>query len=131
MVNRTRPDRFLHVHYVGKLNQLACGGSYVDVGKVLGREAVANVGSYWTIDALLIDERSAEAAIEWTHFKTNQDRVLRGAEWVVFDRDSALIEEIRAYYASPQAMDLERLELAGFDYLRRGYKLVSPRETSK
>jgi len=90
--------------------------------------AVANLGSYWTIDALVIDERKAEAAIEWTHFKTKQGTVLRGAEWVVFDRASGLIKEIRAYYASPQAQDLERLELGGFDYEGRGYQLVSPRQ---
>ena len=38
-----------------------------------------------------------------------------------------LMQEIRAYYASPQAADIKRLELGGFDYERRGYKLVSPR----
>jgi hypothetical protein len=92
--------------------------------------AVANFGSYWTIDTLLIDERKAEAVIEWTHFKTNQGTVLRGAEWVVFDKESGLIREIRAYYASPQAKELERLELGGFDYAGRGYRLVSPRQTS-
>ncbi len=90
--------------------------------------AVANFGSYWTIDALLIDERKAEAVIEWTHFKTKQGVALRGTEWVVFDSDSGLIKEIRAYYASPQATHLERLELGGFDYAGRGYRLVSPRQ---
>ena len=91
------------------------------------RAAVANFGSYWTIDALVIDERQALATIEWTHFKTRQGTVLRGAELVVFDKDSGLIKEIRAYYASPQARDVERLELGGFDYAGRGYPLVSPR----
>ena len=92
--------------------------------------AVAKVGSYWTIDALLIDADKAEAVIEWTHFKTCQGTVLRGAEWVVFDRETGLMREIRAYYASPQATELERLELGGFDYERRGYELVSPRSRS-
>jgi SnoaL-like domain len=94
------------------------------------KSAVENFGSYWTIDALVIDERKAEAAIEWTHFKTKQDKVLRGAEWVVFDKDSGLISEIRAYYASPQATELHRLELGGFDYVERGYPLDSPRKVS-
>jgi methyltransferase len=89
--------------------------------------AVANFGSYWTIDTLVIDERQAQAVIEWSHFKTKQGTVLRGAEVVVFDRDSGLIREIRAYYASPQAPGIERLELGGFDYAGRGYPLVSPR----
>ncbi len=91
------------------------------------KEAVVNFGSCWTIDALLVDEKKAEAVIEWTHFKTRQDILLRGAEWVIFDADSGLMQEIRAYYASPQAADIKRLELGGFDYERRGYKLVSPR----
>ena len=94
------------------------------------RYAVENFGSYWTIDTLVIDERKAEAAIEWTHFKTKEGTVLRGAEWVVFDRDLGLIKEIRAYYASPQAKDLKRLELGGFDYAARGYRLSSPRRIS-
>ena len=34
---------------------------------------------------------------------------------------SGLIEEIRAYYASPQAEGLARLELQGFPYAERGY----------
>ena len=54
--------------------------------------------------------------------------MLRGAEVVVFDRATGLIQEIRAYYASPQAKDVERLELSGFDYAGRGYPLVSPRQ---
>ncbi len=29
--------------------------------------------------------------------------------------------EIRAYYASPQAPGLDRLELAGYPYAERGY----------
>ena len=65
--------------------------------------------------------------IEWTHFKTSQGTILRGAEWVVFDTGTGLMQEIRAYYAAPQTSDLKRLELGGFDYERRGYVLVSPR----
>jgi hypothetical protein len=94
------------------------------------KSAVENFGSYWTIDALVIDERKAEAAIEWTHFKIKQNKVLRGAEWVVFDTDSGLISEVRAYYASPQAAELDRMELGGFDYTGRGYVLASPRKIS-
>ena len=71
---------------------------------------------------------TAEAAIEWTHFKTNQDKVLRGAECVVFDRASGLIREIRAFYASPQAEGIARLELGDFDYAGRGYRVTSPRK---
>ena len=107
-------------------------GPFRGAGKIAGRwcAAVEKGGSYWTIDALLIDADNAEAVIEWSHFKTGQGTVLRGAEWVVFDRASGLMREIRAYYASPQAADLERLELGGFDYEGRGYTMFSPRSRS-
>lgn len=107
-------------------------GPFRGAGKIAERwcAAVETLGSYWTIDALLIDADKAEAVIEWTHFKTCQGTVLRGAEWVVFDRETGLMREIRAYYASPQAPDLERLELEGFDYGQRGYEMISPRRSS-
>ena len=52
--------------------------------------------------------------------------MLRGAEWYVFDDETGLINELRAYYASPQAKDLERLELGGYDYEGRGHALAPP-----
>jgi hypothetical protein len=48
--------------------------------------------------------------------------------YCVFDSGSGLIKEIRAYDASPQAADLDNLELSGFDYAERGYTLISPRQ---
>ena len=89
------------------------------------RDAVANLGSYWTIDRVVVDADRNEAVIEWAHFKTKQDVVLRGAEWYDFDVASGLIKELRAYYASPQG-DLKRLELGGMDYAGRGYALSPP-----
>lgn len=88
--------------------------------------AVERLGSVWTIDRLLTDADSAQAVIEWSHFKTFQGTVLRGDEWYVFDRETGLISEIRAYYASPQDPNLDRLELEGFDYEGRGYVLEPP-----
>lgn len=88
--------------------------------------AVKNLGSVWTIDQTLTDARSGRAVIEWTHFKTFEGTVLRGDEWYVFDPDTALIREIRAYYASPQDANLSRLELGGFDYEGRGYAMEPP-----
>ena len=88
--------------------------------------AVSNLGSYWTIDQIVLDPDKDQAVIEWTHFKTKRGTVLRGAEWYVFDDESGLIKELRAYYASPQAKDLDRLELAGLDYEGRGYALSPP-----
>lgn len=90
------------------------------------RDAVNKLGSYWSIDRLLIEPLSYQAVMEWTHFKTKQGAVLRGIEWYEFDRESGLIKEIRAYYASPQAQGLERLELGGFDYNGRNYPMAPP-----
>lgn len=88
--------------------------------------AVENLGSYWTVDRLLVDPLSEQAVMEWSHFKTRAGTVLRGIEWYEFDRSSGLISEIRAYYASPQASDLSKLELGGFDYEGRGYPSAPP-----
>lgn len=90
------------------------------------RQAVENLGSYWTIDRLVAEPASHQAVIEWTHFKTRQGTVLRGDEWYVFDPGSGLIAEIRAYYASPQDPSLTHLELGGFDYAGAGYALAPP-----
>lgn len=88
--------------------------------------AVANLGSYWTVDTLLVQPLRWEAVMEWTHFKTVQNVILRGIEWYEFDPASGLIREIRAYYASPQAAELTRMELGGFDYSGRGFALAPP-----
>jgi hypothetical protein len=90
------------------------------------RDAVNNLGSYWTIDKLVIEPLSFQAVMEWTHFKTRQNMMLRGIEWYEFDAASGMIKEIRAYYASPQAQGMDRLELGGFDYAGRGYPDAPP-----
>lgn len=90
------------------------------------RDAVRNLGSYWTVDRLLIEPHSRQAVMEWSHFKTKQNMILRGIEWYEFDAASGLISEIRAYYASPQATGHDRLELGGFDYAGRQYPDAPP-----
>lgn len=90
------------------------------------RTAVEQLGSYWTVDRMLCDPTSHQAVIEWSHFKTKAGSVLRGDEWYRFDPASGLIEEIRAYYASPQDPSLDRLELGGYDYAGRGYATAPP-----
>lgn len=87
---------------------------------------VATLGSAWTIDRLLADPTSAQAVIEWSHFKTAEGTILRGDEWYVFDEGSGLIAEIRAYYASPVDPTRRELALDGFDYAGRGYPLTCP-----
>lgn len=83
--------------------------------------AVRTLGSRWTVDEVICDPETGRAVIEWTHVKTEDGVVLRGDEWYRFDRDTGLIAEIRAYYASPQAEGLDRLELQDFPYGERGY----------
>jgi methyltransferase len=90
------------------------------------RAAVETLGSYWTIDRLVCDPSTHQAVIEWTHFKTKQGTMLRGDEWYLFDPDTGLIREIRAYYASPQEKSLDRLELGGYDYAAAGYATAPP-----
>lgn len=104
------------------------GGPFRGAATIARRwaEAVAQLGSRWTIDRMIVDPASAQAAIEWTHFKTKAGVVLRGDEWYLFDRPTGLIHEIRAYYASPQDRNYDRLELAGFDYAGRGYPTDVP-----
>jgi hypothetical protein len=87
--------------------------------------AVANFGSFWTVDSIICDPATRRAVIEWTHFKRAQNTILRGDEWYVFSTNG-LIAEIRAYYASPQDASLQRLEIDGFDYAGRGYPMRAP-----
>jgi hypothetical protein len=88
--------------------------------------AVQKLGSYWTVDNVMCDPPRRRAVIEWTHFKRAQGVMLRGDEWYEFS-PRGLISEIRAYYASPQDISLQSLELGGFDYAGRGYPLKAPR----
>jgi hypothetical protein len=104
------------------------GGAFVGAQAIAERWAAAvhNLGSIWTIEQVITDPATARAVIEWTHYKTFAGTVLRGDEWYIFDKATGLISEIRAYYASPQAAELERLELAMFDYAGRGYSQQPP-----
>ena len=95
------------------------------------REAVEILGSYWTIDHVIVDPYTDRAVIEWTHFRTKTGTVLRGDEWYAFDAESGLIKEIRAYYASPLDPSLKTLELGGFDYQGRGYPLSAPAQIKR
>jgi len=87
---------------------------------------VRRLGSVWTVDEVVTDPSTGRAVIEWTHFKSYENRILRGDEWYRFDAESGLISEIRAYYASPQDPSRRELVLDGFDYAGRGYPLEAP-----
>ncbi|WP_219894221.1 nuclear transport factor 2 family protein [Aquisediminimonas profunda] len=88
-------------------------------------EAVRNLGSHWTVDQVICEPESRRAVIEWSHFKRKFGVILRGDEWYIFS-PAGRIQEIRAYYASPQDSSLEMLELGGFDYADRGYPMSAP-----
>ena len=85
-----------------------------------------NLGSKWTLDRVLIQPETDEAVAEWTHWRTKNGSYLRGDEWYVFDRDSGLISEIRAYFAAAWDPSLEKSEIPGFDYAGRDYPLTPP-----
>ena len=98
-------------------------------GETIGQRwkaAVETLGSFWTVDQVICDPPTRRAVIEWTHFKRKSGVILRGDEWYIFS-PSGLIQEIRAYYASPQDASLQALELGGFDYAGRGYPMKAPK----
>ncbi len=101
------------------------GGPFVGARTIAERwaAAVAELGSCWSVDSFVGDASRGIAVIEWSHFKQYKGELLRGDEWYVFDRETGLICEIRAYYASPQDAALKRLELSGFGYEARGYAI--------
>jgi methyltransferase len=102
------------------------GGPFIGARTIAERWvwAVKTLGSQWSVDSVICAPATDRAVIEWTHHKQTTGVVLRGDEWYHFAPDSGLITEIRAYYASPQAPDLQRMELAGFPYAERGYPTV-------
>ncbi|MAA73472.1 MAG: ketosteroid isomerase [Salinisphaeraceae bacterium] len=87
---------------------------------------VKTLGSRWTIERVLVAPDGREAVIEWTHWKTGIDEVLRGDEWYIFNEDVTLIEEIRAYYAAPADKSVSVNQLKDFDYAGRGYHMAPP-----
>ncbi|WP_322041276.1 nuclear transport factor 2 family protein [Burkholderia diffusa] len=84
---------------------------------------VAELGSRWTIEKILVSHDTHEAVIEWTHWKTKLGTALRGDEWYVFDPETCRIKEIRAYYAAPADKAAAINEIVEFDYAGRGYHL--------
>ena len=88
-------------------------------------EAVANLGSYWTVDQCICDPARRRAAIEWSHFKRRKGVLLRGDEWYIFS-SRGLIKEIRAYYACPAAVPARTHELGDVPYAERGYPFKPP-----
>jgi hypothetical protein len=89
------------------------------------RDAVLNHGSRWTLDHVIVDAERGEAALEWTHWKTNYGGHVRGGEFYLFDHEGK-ITELRAYYAAPATDTRERYELALFEYGQRGYSTSAP-----
>ena len=65
------------------------------------------------------------AAVEWSRTFHQPDRILRGYEFYEFEPATALIREIRGYYAAAPNADNARNEIIGFDYKGRGYTILS------
>ncbi len=89
-------------------------------------DVISRVGSVWTVDSIVVDRDRPLAVVEWTNFKTLAQGYMRGDEWIRFDADSGLIDEIRPYYAASPDPSSEVNELGGFDYQQRGYPLAPP-----
>jgi hypothetical protein len=85
-------------------------------------EYLGNRGGRYFIDKIISSVEQCAAAVEWTYHRS--DRILRGSEFYEFDPESALISEIRGYYAAAPNLDDTQHELIGFDYEGRGYKTV-------
>ncbi len=80
-------------------------------------------GGYFTVDQVLTDVARHAAAVEWSRFYSEPDKVSRGLEFYAFDPVTLRIREIRGYYAAEFNPNLARHELAGFDYAGRGYPI--------
>ena len=122
MTSCMEPDA---VHYfpAGAPQGTFVGAAAIAAGWI---KAVETLGSFWTIDRVLVDASRLEAVIEWTHFKPKQGIHLRGDEWYVFS-PAGLIREIRAYYSCPAAVPPRTHEIGDFDYAGRGYPLQPPK----
>ncbi|MFD7713148.1 nuclear transport factor 2 family protein [Streptomyces sp. NPDC059786] len=89
------------------------------------RQLVLTIGSAWSIERMIIEPESFQAVIEWTHWKTKLGGYLRGDEWYVFDPETGLISEIRAFYASaPDGRD--EVTMQGYDYEANGHRMTPP-----
>ena len=91
---------------------------------------VKELGSWWTVDHVIIDPEAQEAVVEWTHFKPKIKGYLRGDEWYRFD-DNGLITEIRAYYACPAQKDIARQEIGDYPYEENEYPVTLPKNALK
>ena len=99
-------------------------------GVLRGAQAIAEcwarcvdeLGSHWTVDNFAGDPASAQAVIEWSHFKRKPGLLLRGDEWYRFDKAGRILE-IRAYYAAPTHDGVKEHGIGGFDYAGRGYPM--------
>jgi uncharacterized protein (TIGR02246 family) len=96
-----------------------------------GAEAIGNgieqliqgQGGYFTVDQVLTDVARHAAAVEWSRFVREPDKISRGLEFYTFDPATLRIREIRGYYAAEFSPNVARRELADFDYAGRGYPI--------
>src|SRR5262245_12108329 len=47
---------------------------------------VARNGLWWTVDQILTDDQRCSAVMEWTLLNPTARRIVRGVDWIVFDK---------------------------------------------
>jgi methyltransferase len=83
-------------------------------------------GRCWTVDQVLVDVERHAGVLEWTSFTGQNDSIMRGVDWFVFDPQTLRIQEVRPYTAAPVQPTMARQELGDFDYAVRGYPTSRP-----
>ncbi|MDP9936821.1 hypothetical protein J2T11_003189 [Paenarthrobacter nicotinovorans] len=89
------------------------------------RKLTITIDSAWSIERLIGEPESLQAAIEFTHWKPARNGYVRGSEWYKFDPESGKITEIRAFYSS-SADNRDANTLEGYDYEANGYRMAAP-----
>jgi SnoaL-like domain len=93
---------------------------------------VPELGIFFTLDQLFTDVDRCAAVVEWTMFRSKPTPFTRrGVDVYVFDPQTWLIQEIRAYSAAPLDSEMPRQELMDFDYEGRGYPTTFPANQRK
>ena len=89
------------------------------------RRLTMTIDSAWSIERLIGEPETFQAAIEFTHWKPVRHGYVRGSEWYKIDPETGKITEIRAFYSSaPDSRDANTLE--GYDYEANGYHMAPP-----
>jgi SnoaL-like protein len=117
------------VHYAASPFPKISGA--VDIARFFATR-VPELGMFFTLDQVFTDVVRCAAVAEWTMFRRRPARfVRRGLELYIFDPQTWLIQEVRAYSAAPLDSEMPRQELLDFDYEGRGYPTTFPAVQTK